>query len=385
VNRRLAVLIALSLIVAACNATDEPAVTAPPEPTTATTTPATTTSIPAGTTTTLQVETTLPAVDGTSLADVAGWVQAGLESAWSVRDHQPGELGPYQPTCVNAAATPAHFGDVFACPGLPQTDDTLVLEPVGVVMMVVDDTGRAAWLSGADIPSDMAGIEALFRPHAGAHFCRELRNEAGHPFDLGYRGALLYWLLDGRPDRMDADGDGVPCETVFSYEEVLEVWGGTPLEAALEDPREAYQFAFVTEVAADGSSVTLDYAEFLSGDEANAAAVAAGEITEGEQVPNDYYIRNDNPLLRTFPIAPDARVSLMGFSLENQGIDAIPVTAAQWATLFIEAQRCIAEGFPSECEELGGDDWSWYGGGFLPYWVLIEGDVIVAVEEQYLP
>ena len=35
-----------------------------------------------------------------------------------------------------------------------------------------------------------------------------------------FADAAAYWEWDGRPDRMDADLNGVPCETVYSAEEV---------------------------------------------------------------------------------------------------------------------------------------------------------------------
>jgi hypothetical protein len=47
-------------------------------------------------------------------------------------------------------------------------------------------------------------------PPAGL-FCRDLVAR-GYP----YRDALAYWNANGRPARMDADGNGVPCETVYS-------------------------------------------------------------------------------------------------------------------------------------------------------------------------
>jgi hypothetical protein len=35
-----------------------------------------------------------------------------------------------------------------------------------------------------------------------------------------YLRAIAYWMLEGAPDRMDADGNGIPCETVFSAENI---------------------------------------------------------------------------------------------------------------------------------------------------------------------
>ncbi len=51
-------------------------------------------------------------------------------------------------------------------------------------------------------------------------FCRDL---AGMGY--GFAAAAAYWLAEGAPDRMDADRDGIPCETVFpeDYEDFLGV------------------------------------------------------------------------------------------------------------------------------------------------------------------
>jgi hypothetical protein len=44
-------------------------------------------------------------------------------------------------------------------------------------------------------------------------FCRDL----GFSDDAeGFQRAVAYWMIEGAPDRMDADGNGIPCETVFS-------------------------------------------------------------------------------------------------------------------------------------------------------------------------
>jgi Excalibur calcium-binding domain len=46
-------------------------------------------------------------------------------------------------------------------------------------------------------------------------FCRDLKARG-----YGFRQALGYWIANGRPARMDADGNGVPCETVYPAEEI---------------------------------------------------------------------------------------------------------------------------------------------------------------------
>jgi hypothetical protein len=45
--------------------------------------------------------------------------------------------------------------------------------------------------------------------------CRDLADRGAD-----YRTAVAYWLLAGTPDRMDADLDGLPCETVYDAAEV---------------------------------------------------------------------------------------------------------------------------------------------------------------------
>ena len=67
-------------------------------------------------------------------------------------------------------------------------------------------------------PRNQTGIEAGL-------FCRDLRD-----MGYGFWTAVPYWLAEGAPDRMDADGNGIPCETVFpeDYESFLNAAIGLP-------------------------------------------------------------------------------------------------------------------------------------------------------------
>ncbi|GAA4010995.1 hypothetical protein GCM10022408_24130 [Hymenobacter fastidiosus] len=63
--------------------------------------------------------------------------------------------------------------------------------------------------------------------------------------------------------------------------------------------------------------VTADYIQFLNGPAAIAAARRKGdahaEVVQGDTVYsvfNDYYIVNDNPRRRTFPLSPEAELTL---------------------------------------------------------------------------
>ena len=72
---------------------------------------------------------------------------------------------------------------------------------------------------GNDIPCDEEAFTVwlpVIGEGAGAHYAHGLycRDIVVNPW-TGPREPFLYWLLEGSPDRMDADRDGIPCETLF--------------------------------------------------------------------------------------------------------------------------------------------------------------------------
>ena len=132
----------------------------------------------------------------------------------------------------------------------------------------------------------------------------------------------------------------------------------------LEDGR---HFGFVRSIDPDGMTLVFDLAYFLTGEEANEAAVERGDEVP---VPNDYYIVNDNPRLRTLVLAPDVELAL------------------------IDWNRCCDRTFDGDLEvfamalETGepvtvGDDI--YYGALSPYWLEVEEGLVVRIEDQYLP
>ena len=138
------------------------------------------------------------------------------------------------------------------------------------------------------------------------------------------------------------------------------------------DPDLEVVFAFVTDF--DGSAVTADYASFLTGEEATAAAREDGVIGADETVPNDYYIRNENPALRELPVSEMTPVVLQTCFVDGPCVRQTAVTLEQWAGL-------LAEQAPGGLPE----GWQWYGGGALPYWLTLQDGEVVHVAEQYLP
>jgi hypothetical protein len=133
----------------------------------------------------------------------------------------------------------------------------------------------------------------------------------------------------------------------------------------IEDGR---NFAFVKSVdtSVDPMTVTYDLAYFLTGDDAVRAAEQHGDEVPP---PNDYYIVNDNPKLRTVPLAPDARLVLLEWSrCCDETFDGSLTDFA----------RALDEGEMS----LGGHI---YKGRLSPYWLIARDGQIVRIVEQYLP
>ena len=123
------------------------------------------------------------------------------------------------------------------------------------------------------------------------------------------------------------------------------------------------EFCYVTNIEStvEGTFITVDYALFLTGDEAAAEAAARGDESPP---PNDYYIVNDNPRLRTFPVKAGIMVQVHH---GDPNLEAHTITFGQWQDRFI--------GMSPGLEVVR----------HVPYWITLEDGVVVAIEEQYLP
>ena len=143
----------------------------------------------------------------------------------------------------------------------------------------------------------------------------------------------------------------------------------SPTAAASPLIENGRNFAFVksVDVSADPPTITYDLAYFLTGD---AATQAAKDHGDEAPPPNDYYIVNDNPRLRTVPLASGARLVLLDW---NHCCD---VTFDGDLTAFAEAIN-------SGKDVTVGDET--YKGGSSPYWLVARNGRILRVEEQFLP
>jgi hypothetical protein len=144
--------------------------------------------------------------------------------------------------------------------------------------------------------------------------------------------------------------------------------GGGEDAAAIADGR---HFGYVRSVDAssDPATIAFDVAEFLTGQEANDAAEADGVIEEGENVPNDYYIRNEDESSEVLDVSPEVRVTHI--QCPDSCVEGIAGDFDAFAASFDDA------GPPSLTDE--------YRGAASQYWVTIEDGDVAVIDEQYLP
>ena len=130
---------------------------------------------------------------------------------------------------------------------------------------------------------------------------------------------------------------------------------------------EGRHFGFIRSVDPDGMTLVFNLAYFLTGEEANEAAAEHGDEVP---VPNDYYIVDDNPKLRTLVLAPDVELALVDWSrcCDRTFDGDVDVFATA-----IEAGEPVTVG----------DDV--YNGAWSPYWLEVAGGQVLRIEEQYLP
>lgn len=128
-----------------------------------------------------------------------------------------------------------------------------------------------------------------------------------------------------------------------------------------------YIRAFTT---GDGTrTMAFDQATWLTGDEATAAARAAGDIGSDEPVPNDYYVTNPDTATVTLPVDPDVTVTR------------------------VDCDSGCTGNAPGRIEDLvasfGHEDESTletpYRGARSQYWVTTAAGVVTHVDEQYVP
>lgn len=143
----------------------------------------------------------------------------------------------------------------------------------------------------------------------------------------------------------------------------------TPTTAAAPAPlADGEHFGFVREVG-DGT-LTLDPAGFLSGEAALAAAREDGVVGQAEDLPNDFYIDNDETDAVELVVADTASIALLALDASD-----VPAETSLTFEEFSDAWNGRA------------DSERFYGfvTGDLPMHVIVSGGMVVSAVQQYLP
>lgn len=152
---------------------------------------------------------------------------------------------------------------------------------------------------------------------------------------------------------------------------VQRVVDGSP-EPVVEAPiADGDWFAFVTVGEDETGAITLgvDLAEMLTGQEAHDAAVEAGVISPDEDLPNDFFIKNDAVVLESMHLSDSAVIEVISADDTSTHID---VTPQQLAALFNGTY-------------VGGEVYGVAVGEPIPMDVTIEDGEVTSAVAVYLP
>ena len=158
--------------------------------------------------------------------------------------------------------------------------------------------------------------------------CRDLSG-----LGYGYVDAVAYWVREGQPDRMDADRNGIPCETVYARAEVVAFWGDPlPTTTTTSARRIAYSVAshglhprplsgsggWWGSGCSPGSDTLPDgiWWGYIDGASSSSlsfdlACLRWADEFDDDPATEDYgwVIENSNPKVRSVPVDPDAMVT----------------------------------------------------------------------------
>jgi hypothetical protein len=128
----------------------------------------------------------------------------------------------------------------------------------------------------------------------------------------------------------------------------------------------------IKEVSVTGGvrHLKIDYVDFLTGAAADAAAVAAGEISPGEHVDDDYFVSNVNPKLRTFDVSNSVVITTYSVEIPLDVADA-PFPWSECMVMWGGASGVLTDA------EVSLKDGLW--------WIERDGNTIVKIDEQWVP
>lgn len=176
------------------------------------------------------VEQYLPSSSAMAIATtVADWVAAEWPPSWSWGEGRQWECHPM-------SLGPVEAGSVLACRSIGEHGYD---PPYPVLTVLVLDDVRTLAVARADVYQPGPHVEDLEARTGPGLSCADLLAEAsplnadiGDPVER-YFGVVLYWFLEGRPTRLDADGNGRPCEAEFVAS--VDAGGAAAVATLIED------------------------------------------------------------------------------------------------------------------------------------------------------
>jgi hypothetical protein len=146
--------------------------------------------------------------------------------------------------------------------------------------------------------------------------------------------------------------------------------GGMLLTAALLSMGKGgtESLGFIDGVTTNGNyGIVFDEAEWLTGEEGENAAIEAGLCTEATRVtclPNDYIIYNPSRAGRTLEFATDVVITMQTLRMEQEGVRPVVITRQDFEFLINDPRS------------------HWRN---LPYRIVVQNNLIVSVDEVYIP
>ena len=161
-----------------------------------------------------------------------------------------------------------------------------------------------------------------------------------------------------QPDQNASPTSGPPAATAPPVTKAPAPAGGTTNSqpVVLVDGRHP---AIIKTVDPDRRTITFDLIQFYQDDEATREAA---KDHQESPPPNDYYIRNTNPKLRTLPVRSDATITCNTLTAGYTG-SATKNVRVPLDRLAIVLPR----------------------GGAGPFWITVRHDQVVKIAEQYVP
>ena len=170
-----------------------------------------------------------------------------------------------------------------------------------------------------------------------------------------------------KADELQVALDAAPTQSVAATPSMAPTESVAPATPAAEKKvKTVKQFTYIKKVDESGpvAIITADYAQMLTGTAAANASAAHGDESPP---PNDYYIVNDNKLLRKLKVKSGITVTVTTNDDGTSEPTGHNVTFANWAANYAAPT--------AENEDLRS----------APYWIRVKGDTITKIEQQYLP